>query len=68
MRKIAINRVILKTLGLKNRITFMKDKWRYIRPEDVPKYRARGYVVERGELTMYCQKRNDKAKNIDIGS
>lgn len=43
-----VNVIVLKSLNLRKRLEFLKEKWRYIRPEDVPKYRARGYVVERG--------------------
>lgn len=43
-----VNVIVLKSLNLRKRLEFLKEKWRYIRPEDVPKYRSRGYLVERG--------------------
>jgi len=46
--KLGLSKVILKSLSLQNKIEVLKERWRYIRPEDVPKCKARGYVVERG--------------------
>lgn len=48
MKKIDISKIILKSFKIANKLEFMKEKWRYISPEDVPKYRQRGYMVERG--------------------
>ena len=67
MDKLKIDKVILKALNLNNKIELIKDGWRYIKPEDVPKYKARGYIVERGPRGGWRVKVSDSGRPVKEG-
>jgi len=65
--KLKVDKVILKALNLSNKIELIKDGWRYIKPEDVPKYKARGYIVERGPRGGWRVKVSDSGRPVKEG-